>query len=263
MNDLDFQTIYNILRITVQQIADSYYGKRMALKGGTALITKMIEQHREDLLRKTTDIDLHIADTGLWDAFCNDLETILNANNYNLIYKLINRRAMANTNYTCDSLKISVTDRNNITLEFKIDVNCKPWSTVTLTPLITLNNMYAYDNLTMLADKIHAVSTKTVYRRIKDMYDICVLAQFENYKSTDIIDAIERKRPEFYTSNEIIPIMQADYNQLEHAYIKFTGIRNKPDFKIVCNMCKDFLLPIYLKERNLQWNLQQWIRFGI
>lgn len=263
LSDMDFASIYTILSTTVKQIANSKYGRQMVLKGGTALITKMLEYHRADLLRKTTDIDLHIADTGLWDAFCNDVEHILNANNSGLHYTLLTRKATAGTDFTCDSLRFNVLADNGVSAEFKIDMNCKPWSSITITPLMSLSSINAYDNLTMLADKIYAVSTKAVYRRIKDIYDICVLTQFERYKSADIIDAVQRKRPELYTGLDIIPLMQADYTQLAHAYNKFDGIQNKPVFEVVYRTCIEFLHPIYRCEGNLQWNLQMWQMLGM
>lgn len=41
-----------------------------ALKGGTVLIARLIENNRLDLFRRITDIDIHCSNKEVWDNFC-------------------------------------------------------------------------------------------------------------------------------------------------------------------------------------------------
>ena len=50
---------YNILRYTINLISNSIYGRYLIVKGGSALIFKMLELNHLEYIRKTSDIDIH------------------------------------------------------------------------------------------------------------------------------------------------------------------------------------------------------------
>ena len=64
MNNLD--DIYKYLVDTANLISQSSFSDKMILKGGSVLISKMIENSRLDLYRKTTDLDIHCDKREVW-----------------------------------------------------------------------------------------------------------------------------------------------------------------------------------------------------
>lgn len=113
----------------------------------------------------------------------------------------------------------------------------------------------------MLADKIVAVSSQKVFRRIKDMYDIAVLASLYNFSYYDILQHIRVKHPNCELKNMLVG---DNFVQLEHAYSKYMGITNKPEFRDLLGLCNAFLEPVYLNYNggNLLWNSQasRWVK---
>ena len=179
------QDIYEYLRYTANLIAASEFGNQLVLKGGSVLISKLIECNRLDLYRLTTDLDIHCDKKEVWIAFYTNIENILNNNDRNYIYRVEKRRSEIKGLETSDSLRFSLNDSGTI-VNFKIDMNIKSNRIITVecSPIL---NMNTYDALTMLSDKIVAVSSDKIYRRIKDLYDITVfaslLSDFSNVKT--------------------------------------------------------------------------------
>ena len=76
--DLTPYEIYDVLIDAANKISKSRYSMSFALKGGTVLISRLMESNRLDLFRKTTDIDIHCTNKEVWNNFCRDVECILN-----------------------------------------------------------------------------------------------------------------------------------------------------------------------------------------
>jgi hypothetical protein len=88
--NLDSVSTYAILEDAVH----SKYSRKFVLKGGVALMSKVLDNSREhDLFRKTVDIDIHCNSTDIWNAFCSEVEQILNKSTL-YEYKLKGRRAL-------------------------------------------------------------------------------------------------------------------------------------------------------------------------
>lgn len=248
------EDIYEYLRYTANLISQSHFHNKMILKGGSVLISKLIECGREDLYRLTSDLDIHCDKKEVWIEFCNNIEDILNKNDRGYVYRITKRRSEAKGLNESDSLTFSLEDHGK-TVKFQMDMNIKSNTIITVdySPLLQMNT---YDAYTMMSDKIVVVSSNKIYRRIKDLYDIAVLASIYNFKYLELVKHINVKHPNVKLENMIVP---DNISNIEHAYNVFSGIRNKPDIRYLLNYCLTFLEPIYLdyNQGELMWNTQQ------
>lgn len=251
--------IYKYLVDTVNLISQSRFGNKMILKGGSVLISKMIENSRMDLYRKTTDIDIHCDKKEVWIDFYTNIEAILNSNNFGYVYTLSDRRSLKKGFDTSDSLKFRLFDsNNNKSIEFKIDMNIKSNAIITCdySPIL---NMTTYDALTMLSDKIVVVSSQKIYRRIKDLYDLCVLLSLCDFTYYDVVEHIRLKHGNVKLDNMLV---NENFSEIEHAFSKYDGISNKPNILTIISLAQIFLQPIYCNnQKNMLWKkeISSWV----
>lgn len=170
------------------------------------------------------------------------------------MYKLTKRRSETKGLDTSDSLQFEVYNTNNgDKVKFKIDMNIKSNSIITCeySPIL---NMNTYDALTMLSDKIVVVSSEKIFRRVKDLYDLCVIVSMYNINYLDIINHLNVKHPNVQLKNML---KSSNFEDIGHAYSKYQGIENKPNIEVLFNIALTFLYPIYQKiEGNMIWNSQ-------
>ena len=99
---------------------------------------------------------------------------------------------------------------------------------------------------------IVAVSSIKVFRRIKDVYDIAVLASLKDYSFKNILRHIEVKhgRPDY-----INMLTQENFDKLQHAYVKYDAVsHDKGMYELMC-IDSTFLQPFYINyEGELIWN---------
>jgi Domain of unknown function (DUF1814). len=252
MND-----IYEYLKYTANLISHSAFGNKLILKGGSVLISKLIECQRTDLYRLTSDLDIHCDKKEVWIAFYNNIENILNNNDMGYTYKIVKRRSEEKGLVQSDSLVFNLIDGNK-TIKFKIDMNIKSNNIITVeySPIL---NMSTYDAYTMLSDKIASISSRTIFRRIKDLYDLAVLITLQDYSYSSVMKHIKVKHPNFTPINMLV---QSNFRDLEHAYNAFEGIVNKPDIRYLVVYCSTFLEPIYNgNQGELLWDarLTRWM----
>lgn len=245
--------MYEILRHTINTIGDSIYGDCFILKGGSALMSMLVEEGKTEYFRATKDIDLHVFEISDWKSFKSNILHILNNNNHGIVYDFIESRPKCTE--TSDGV-VLISHSQIGDMKFGIDMNVKAANIITISYLSSLS-LRTYDKHTMLSDKIAAISSKTIFRRVKDVYDICVLSQLDCYASDDILDALLRKNPSFFESGCNMLVYE-NMESLAHAYNKFYGIEQKPEFENVVGLCTKFLVPIYRKERGLLWDGECW-----
>ena len=257
MNNLD--DIYKYLVDTANLISQSRFSDKMILKGGSVLISKMIENNRLDLYRKTTDLDMHCDKREVWIDFYTNIESILNSNKLGYVYKIIDRRSQRKGFDKSDSIKFSLSDTNfDKAIEFKIDMNINSNAIITCdySPIL---NMTTYDALTMLSDKITVVSSQKIYRRIKDLYDLCILVSLYDFTYYDVIEHIRKKHSGVKLEDMII---SDNFSSLEHAFSKYEGISNKPNIMTIIALAKTFLQPIYCSNKvDMLWKkeISAWV----
>ena len=253
MQDLD---IYKLLVTTANIISQTKFAMRFAIKGGLVLVTKMFEHGKNDMFRRTTDIDIHCNSRDTWIDFYTNCERILNNNPYNIVYCLEDRRSARKGLDKSDSLKFGVTLPDGSKTHIKMDMNIKSNETIEI-EFDTNLNMFTYSELTMLSDKIVVVSSQHVYRRIKDLYDLCVLANMYDFRLVDIANILQKKHNKDFSqlTNMLIP---ANMPALMHAYSEFKGIYNKPPFSIIWDTATKFLLQIYSNSNlNITWSYRE------
>lgn len=101
----------------------------------------------------------------------------------------------------------------------------------------------------MLADKISAVSSDKVFRRIKDIVDLYYFSQVFVFNKDDVLQRLQesdRKLDSFHS-------FLHQQGELEHAYEKFrfAGDVNKPPFEDVYRSVKRYIKAILPKERSI------------
>lgn len=250
------EDIYDYLRYTANLISDSRFKNKIFLKGGSVLISKMIENGRNDLYRLTGDLDIHCDKKDIWIDFYEHIENILNGNNRGYVYKIVKRRSAEKGLDTSDSLTFTLADGDKI-IRFKMDMNIKSNRLITVdySPLL---NMNTYDALTILADKIAVVSSDKIFRRIKDLYDIAALASLYSFRYSDVMEHLNTKHPNIVLKNMLVLSDTETIDKIEHAYNKYEGILNKPDIRELIIICYSFLEPVYMEysKGDLIWDMQ-------
>ena len=248
---------YEYLRYTINLISRSKYGRLLFIKGGSALLSKMLESGFDSYFRKTTDIAIHCDKKSLWEEFCENVVVLLNENDRHYRYELISRRADTKGFQSSDSLKFKLYD-NDIVFDFRMDMNIKS-NSIIFVEYSTKLNMNTYDSYTtMLSDKISVISSEKIFRRIKDLYDLHVLLIMYNFELNKIWEIMAKKHKDAELVNMLT---YEEYDKLNHAYERFRGIDNKPDFSYIFAIAELFLTPVYNEDRDLLWDreAQSWL----
>lgn len=254
------EKIYDYLRITANLISQSRFGNQIILKGGSVLMSKLIECGRTDLERITRDLGIHCDKKEVWVDFYSNIEAILNQNTFGYVYKLIDRRSITKGLDTSDSLKFELYDSAlNKTIEFKMDMNIKSnmFISCEYSPIL---NLTTYDLPTSISDKIVVVSSKKIFRRVKDLYDIAVMCSISSFSYNNILQHLEVKHKGYHLDTMLIPMY---FEDISHAYNAYRGIENKPSIENLIGICSSFLQPFYVGySSELIWNYQtgNWVQ---
>jgi hypothetical protein len=119
--------------------------------------------------------------------------------------------------------------------------------------------MYQYGDISfrgvtidnILSDKIYVLSTDKAYRRIKDAVDVYALSHCVKLQTQSIRDIWKEagRMPEKF---EAFSVRRADF---EHAYSKLRRVEPKPEFSVVFDHLRLFLVPfIDMDVKNLTWD---------
>lgn len=100
----------------------------------------------------------------------------------------------------------------------------------------------------MIADKISAISTDKVFRRVKDVVDLYYISNVFNFDRADVIQTLKNSGKNLDTFNGFLHRNE----DLQHSYEKFhfTGGVNKPPFEEVYRAVKLFIKDILPKEKH-------------
>lgn len=260
MGTLTDVEMYNLLVGMAGLISKTKYARFFALKGGLVLMSKLFEYNRAEMFRRTSDIDIHCSNKDIWLNFCKECELILNQSS-EYRFKLIKQRSATKGLDTSDSLTFEVRLQDGRVAKVGMDMNIKSDSIIEVSFSQSLG-MVTYSDYTMLADKIVVVSSQSVYRRIKDLYDICVLASIGNFELEKIWGMLYKKHNKKSTDLTNM-LTKTNFEVLYHAYNKFTGILNKPDFMTILDIAQKFLHPLYADiHTNYKWDNRGylWVR---
>lgn len=110
-----------------------------------------------------------------------------------------------------------------------------------------------------LANKVYVLSTRKVFRRIKDLYDVYRIGKCLTFSINDIFLMQDKIGVPFENFENLLYRI----DDVKNAYSKFIGIQNKPDFNEIYDfVVKKFIPPFINNERNLKWDNKQekWIK---
>lgn len=96
-------------------------------------------------------------------------------------------------------------------------------------------NGYTIANI--LSDKKYVLSTDKLFRRIKDLIDVYTIICSISIDRDSIENELRRK-------HRVLGDFNAFFNrkdEVEHAYLKFKGMENRPEFKEVYDMVSSFI----------------------
>lgn len=91
----------------------------------------------------------------------------------------------------------------------------------------------------IFVDKISAISSRTLFRRAKDIYDLYLLSMLEGYYVREINYVLERSGRRLSEFSEFIN----DIDEIKNAYFKMRGIINPPEFNVMYGRVRDFCSP--------------------
>lgn len=99
----------------------------------------------------------------------------------------------------------------------------------------------------MIADKVSAISTDKVFRRIKDVVDLYYISKVFDFDSADVIQTLKNSGKNLDTFNGFLRRTE----DLQHSYEKFrfAGGVNKPPFKEVYRVVKLYIKDVLPKEK--------------
>jgi hypothetical protein len=137
-------------------------------------------------------------------------------------------------------------DTGEILFSMDIDVN-RP---------VTPTKIYEVDGLRfrgvspsqMIADKVSAVSTDKVFRRVKDVVDLYYISKVLDFNKVEVMQTLNDSGRSLDSFNGFLH--RAD--ELKHSYEKFrfAGDVSKPPFEEVYRAVKSYLKDVLPKEKN-------------
>ena len=107
----------------------------------------------------------------------------------------------------------------------------------------------------MIADKISAISTDKVFRRVKDVIDLSYLSKVVIFDKSDIMQVLNDTGRSLGDFNGFL-YRKAE---LQHSYEKFRfeGGVNKPPFETVYKSVKQYIKDVLPRERNREHELER------
>ncbi|MBR0390819.1 MAG: hypothetical protein IJK38_00705, partial [Oscillospiraceae bacterium] len=99
-----------------------------------------------------------------------------------------------------------------------------------------------------IADKISAVSSEKVFRRIKDVVDLYYISKVFEFDRESVLDTLKTTRRTLGSFSGFLSRAE----ELEHAYAKFrfSGGVNKPAFEEIYQTVRGYIKDILPDERN-------------
>lgn len=107
----------------------------------------------------------------------------------------------------------------------------------------------------MIADKISAISTDKVFRRVKDVIDLSYLSKVVIFDKSDIMQVLNDTGRSLGDFNGFL----YRKDELQHSYEKFRfeGGVNKPPFEIVYKSVKQYIKDVLPRERKREHELER------
>lgn len=237
VTDVDRAKTFEILEVMMQVLADSPYHDYIVLSGASALMQKVRDLGCVEYLRYTHDIDLTILDEKTYHGIFDEVCDLLNTNTDGVMFTLIKHRGY-NVDYKSDSVTLEAV-RGDYNVSVKIDMNIKPILNISIDndfnfPLRTYN-FYA-----VLSDKLSVVLSPKIHRRIKDMYDVYIIASIVDLSMSKLLSGISFKRPDLIYEYEYMFTTEG-VESLYKTYSKFAGVNPNITFNMILPVVDAFV----------------------
>ena len=238
---MDFTAEERLMYEVMKAIYES--GIPINFKGSMVLKACLIESGYSEETRHTVDIDANwYSDTPPTDE--QIAESIKNA--------LVNGGIDLNvsiyrTHGNGRSAGFELADKSTGELLFTMDIDVNRPPTPTKIYEIEGLRFCGVAPIQMIADKVSAISTDKVFRRIKDVVDLYYISKVFDFNKNDVLQTINHGERSLDTFDGFLHRT----NDLKHSYDKFrfTGGVNKPEFEEVYESVKSFIKDILPKER--------------
>ncbi len=222
-----------IMYRVMKAIYDS--GVPIDFKGSMVLKACLMEAGYSDDTRHTVDIDANWYSDTLPTAeqMTESLQKALNAHGIDLevsIYRMYGAGKSAG---------FELTDRSTGEILFSMDIDVNRPATPTKIYEIEGFTFRGVAPSQMLADKISAISTDKVFRRIKDVVDLYYFSKVFDFNKAEVIQTLQKSGRVLDTFAGFLH--RSD--ELKHAYDKFrfTGNVDKPPFDEVYRAVKGYI----------------------
>lgn len=232
--------MYSVMRA----IYDS--GIPMNFKGSMVLKACLLEAGYEEATRHTVDIDANwYSDTApSAEQMVESLQKALRSCGLGLnvsLYRMYGAGRSA-------GFELSDATSGEVLFTMDVDVN-KP---ATKTKIYEVNGVCFCGVVPsqMIADKVTAISTDKVFRRIKDVVDLYYISQVFAFNESEILETLKDSGRSLDSFNGFLHRT----NDLKHAYEKFrfAGDIEKPSFDEVYYGVKTYIKDILPRERDLE-----------
>lgn len=215
----------------------------VSFKGSMVLKACLLEAGFDDDTRHTVDIDANWnSDTPpTSEQMVDSLQRAIDKSGVNLevrIYRMYGEKRSAG---------FELIDRETEEILFTMDVDVnRP---------IPPTKIYEVEGLCfcgvspsqMIADKVAAISTDKVFRRIKDVVDLYYISKVFEFNIADVLQTLKNSERALDNFNGFLHRSE----DLRHSYEKFrfTGGVNKPDFEDVYSSVKSYIRSVLPKEK--------------
>lgn len=219
-------------------------GIPISFKGSMVLKACLLEAGYSEETRHTVDIDANWNSDSLPSAeeMVDSLQNAINKNGIDLdvsLYRMYGDLRSA-------GFELIDKSTGEILFSMDIDVN-RPIPPTKIYEVAGLR-FRGVSLAQMIADKISAISTDKVFRRVKDVVDLYYISKIFEFNKTEVMKMLEN-------SNRTLDAFQGflcKTEDLRHSYEKFrfAGGVNKPPFEEVYDIVKSFIQPVLPKEKN-------------
>ena len=230
-----------IMYKVMKAIYDS--GIPISFKGSMVLKACLLEAGYDDDTRHTVDIDANWnSDTPpTSEQMVESLQKAIDKSGVDLevkIYRMYGEKRSAG---------FELIDRETEEILFTMDVDVnRP---------VPPTKIYEVEGLSfcgvspsqMIADKVAAISTEKVFRRIKDVVDLYYISKVFEFNATDVLQTLKNSERALEDFNGFLHRPE----DLQHSYEKFrfAGDVNKPDFEDVYRSVKTYIKGVLPKEK--------------
>lgn len=204
-------------------------------KGSMVLKACLLEAGYDEETRHTVDIDANWSSVTPPSAeqMTNSLQRALDASGIQLdisLYRMYGEGRSAG---------FELTDRTTGEILFSMDIDVNRPVPPTKIYEIAGFRFRGVSPSQMIADKLSAISSDKVFRRIKDVVDLYYISKTFHFDKSDVSETLENSRRVLGNFNGFLSRSE----DLSHAYEKFrfTGDVSKPPFDEVYNAVKAYI----------------------